>query len=154
MLKPLTKIIVVDLDGTLCNDTHRKYHLDAKDWDAYHLASKDDEPWEDVLDTMNILDLSNKTTFVACTGRNEEYRDITMDWFNRFDVPIDLLLMRPNGNYQPDHELKPALLSDHFGLSHGELREHVLFILEDRDKVVDAWRALGHRCWQVQPGGF
>jgi hypothetical protein len=30
----------------------------------------------------------------------------------------------------------------------------VLVVLEDRDRVVRAWRDAGYECWQVQEGDF
>ena len=152
MLDHDTKIVVVDLDGTLYNDIGRKHLVEAGLWDDYHRASIDDEPWPDVLAQLGMLSVDVVT--VACTGRNVAFDPITRQWMEKHDAQIDHLIMRPNGNYLPDHELKPQLLSEFFQLTHEELQEHVLFILEDRDKVVDAWRSLGYRCWQVQPGGF
>lgn len=92
-------------------------------------------------------------TVIGLTGRNEAYRNLTMQWLGLHNISLDDILMRPNDDYRSDHELKPAMLDEWLqakGLTHAD----VWVILEDRDKVVEAWRNLGHNCWQCRPGGY
>lgn len=88
-------------------------------------------------------------------GRPERYRAVTYDWLERHDLRsvIDGLLMRPDGERMQDGELKLRLLDGYFGSRSRALRR-VAFILEDRERVVTAYRGAGFRCWQVQPGAF
>ena len=154
------KIIVVDLDGTLCDSAHRDHFAKAKQWEEFHQAAKDDRPREDVAFFLRILarrSILDEILLVACTGRNEKYRQPTLEWLIKHDLAVfDTLLMRPDGDWRPDVEMKPALLAEFVergAIVSGDKAE-VAFILEDRDKVVEAWRNLGYCCWQVQPGGY
>lgn len=153
------KIIVVDLDGTVCDTAHRDHLAQAKDWGAFHAAAKDDQPRADVATFLRIFMRYRPDDFVlvACTGRNERYRQATLEWLIKNDLAVfDTILMRSDGDWRPDVEVKPAMLHDFmssFDVSKG-IFPKVAFILEDRDKVVEAWRNLGYACWQVQATGW
>jgi len=159
--------VIVDLDGTLCNSAHRDHLAVAKEWDEFHSLLHADIPHHDVALLLSYL---NKQLWpfmdlevVALTGRNEKYRLMTEQWMLANDVSVDHLLMRPDHDWRSDHELKPQLLFEFVGNQsadapvesvHELAKSQVWFILEDRDKVVEAWRNLGFRCWQTQPGGY
>ena len=145
------KIIVVDLDGTLCNSAHRDHLAVAKLWDEFHSALKFDEPWPDIATLIRTMASSH--CIIGVTGRNEKYRMQTYAWLHKHKVWIETLLMRPQFDFTSDHVLKPEMLIEELNRT-GRSIDDVLFILEDRDKVVEAWRNLGLRCWQVQPGGY
>jgi hypothetical protein len=153
------KIIVVDLDGTVCDTAHRDHLAQAKDWDAFHSAAKDDRPRADVAFALDLWKAGDIPSFgdvmiIACTGRNERYRQTTLEWLIKHDLAVfDEILMRPDGDWRPDIEMKPAMLAA-FIEEIGFEKSDVAFILEDRDKVVEAWRNLGYCCWQVQSGGY
>jgi uncharacterized HAD superfamily protein len=147
--------IVIDLDGTLCNCEHRQIHAQNAEWDKFHEGLVDDLPNQDTVAFLDIIKGASKfVQVIACTGRNEAFRKLTLDWFFRYDIHVDVLLMRPDGDFTSDHELKPAMLQEHFGGSKEEVLRKVQFVLDDRDKVVDAWREYGLPCWQVRPGGY
>lgn len=59
------------------------------------------------------------------------------------------LLMRKDGDWRHDTEVKPELLA-----KAGITPDDVYFILEDRDSMVAKWRELGYRCLQVNDGNF
>lgn len=154
------KIIVVDLDGTVCDTAHRNHLAQAKDWDAFHAAAKDDRPRADVAFFLSVLarrSVLDEILLVACTGRNERYRQTTLEWLIKHDLAVfDTILMRPDGDRRLDVEVKPAMLAEFVeGLEvPGCEMPTVAFILEDRDRVVEAWRNLGYATWQVAPGGY
>lgn len=145
-------IVVVDLDGTLCNSAHREHLARAREWESFHNQLGGDEPWSDVKELIKMVEM-HMTIVVGLTGRNECYRNRTLDWLAKHDIDLDTLLMRPDGDYRSDVELKPQLLDEWLTdkkLSHSD----IWFILEDRDKVVEEWRNLGHNCWQPRAGGY
>lgn len=146
------KAIVVDLDGTLCNSAHRDHLAQAGQWDEFHSRLTDDKLYEDVAELIRVMS-EEGYHIIGLTGRNEKFRYKTMGWLTLHKVSLDALLMRPDDNFLPDHELKPMKLAQYYG-SQEEALDAVLMILEDRDKVVEAWRNIGYRCWQVQPGGY
>lgn len=147
--------VVTDLDGTLCNDGHRQHLAKAKQWDEFHGLLANDEPWQDVRNAINAL--SVHFDIIALTARNERYRTETMAWLHRHMCSVDVLLMRPDNNFDSSEIIKERLLAEHFGGEGASIENSVgsiLCMLEDRDKVVEHWRNLGFRCWQVQPGGY
>ena len=53
--------------------------------------------------------------------------------------------------YMPDDELKQHWLDDLFP---GDIRDRIVAVFDDRQKVVDMWRKNGLTCMQVAPGDF
>jgi hypothetical protein len=58
------------------------------------------------------------------------------------------LLMRKDGDFRADHIVKQEILDKHID------KERVLFVLDDRQQVVDMWRRNGLVCFQVAEGNF
>jgi hypothetical protein len=145
------RIIIVDLDGTLYNSVGRSHFAKAGLWDDFHNQSVFDKPNEDVLDL--VKELGRTCTMLGITGRNNKFRPITNAWLTRWDVPLDDLLMRPDGNYSPDAEVKLSLLHTWLGKNNRTMRE-IWFALDDRDKMVDAWRNASIPCYQVRAGEY
>lgn len=143
--------VVIDLDGTLCDCVHRQHHAQQSQWDEFHAKLVDDEPYWDV--QWFLKKLPERLQVLAVTGRNEAYRQMTYDWLDKHSIVIDDVLMRPDRDFRTDDVLKPQLLEDHFG-SKDLVIDNVAFVLDDRDKVVEAWRNYGLPCWQVRPGGY
>lgn len=144
------KYIIVDLDGTVCNIEHRLDLLKDKKYDEFFLACKDDKPYKDVIEVLNILSKSFEIVF--CSGRSDIAKIETIEWLDRYteiDYRPEYLLMRKNGDRSKDEELKPKLLEEV-----GIKMKDILFVLEDRNSVVEMYRKNGVRCWQVQDGDF
>jgi len=99
-------IIICDLDGTIANLQHRlhfiknpdgskKSHKDA-DWDSFHKACVDDEPYGDVIEILrNLYDAGRGEGIKAgaygwgsereiyfFSGRNESVRNETIEWLH------------------------------------------------------------------------
>jgi uncharacterized HAD superfamily protein len=145
--------IAIDLDGTLGNCDHRVHLAQQQRWDEFHSALMDDPVHPDVAWVVRVLSSSCKV--IAVTGRNKAFYDLTCQWLdaNGLYRHIDHLLMRPDGDWRPDHVLKPELLENHYGTKAKTLKE-IAFVLDDRDKVVEGWRNYGLPCWQVRTGGY
>ena len=171
------KTVIFDLDGTLAiiekrrikagSPTGDKPTQSKMDWDVFFDADniKLDEP--------NIPVIKMAQTFhqdgykiVIFSGRNDRSYEATIDWLVWWDVPFDLLVMRPDkfkdkswpiadGNpatpemrFMPDEILKKKMLDVFVD------KDDVLMTVDDRQKVVDMWRAEGLTCFQVAPGDF
>lgn len=145
--------IIVDLDGTLCDCSHRIHHAHAGEWDAFNSELGGDKVFFDVAKLITAFG-SLGHRIMAVTGREEKWRHATLKWLAKHDIVFDDLIMRPANDYRPDAVVKIEMLCQHTGASKEELKDKVLFVLDDRDVVVEAWRNLGLRCWQVQPGGY
>lgn len=140
------RTIIFDLDGTLCDITHRLHYIkgEKKDYDAFHKACIYDEPKKDVIDLFHLLnDGANYMRIVS--GRSDGVRDETEEWLKSYDIGYDELIMRPYGDYTPDDKLKRNWLRE------GRLGspERILCVFDDRQRVVDMWREEGLTCLQV-----
>lgn len=141
-------IVIFDLDGTIADNEHRR-HLVADghtDWDTFYENCGQDLPVWSVITIMRLL-WAVGDTIVILSGRSDVVRIKTKRWLKRYDVPYHLLMMRPKGDSTPDEELKKEWLS---GYDKTEIR----CVFDDRQKVVDMWRAEGLTCLQVAPGDF
>lgn len=137
-------LVIFDFDGTLC-DTDPIVHLWG-DWDAFHAATFDCPPREGVLELAKRMQLIAKV--VVVTGKPERFRQKMTNWLSFRGVQPDEILMRPEGSMDSDAELKPILLDKWYGPS---WKDDTICVIEDRDKMVDAWRALGVICLQAAP---
>jgi len=134
--------IVIDLDGTLCNTTHRD-HLVQQSWDDFHAQLHNDSVYEE---TRYFIEGMHPFRVIALTGRMEKYRKATTDWLIKNEIMIDELWMRGDNDYRKAFEIKRERLLP--------IKERVLVVLDDNDRVVEALRNEGFRVWQVQNGGY
>ena len=149
------KYIVVDIDGTIAEPGDRLKYLkqEPKDWDSFYADCFDDKPIEPIIELVEkFLVNDEEYKIVFCTGRRESVKKITWEWLGDnilySDIDVDLL-MRPDKDHRHDTVMKPMLL-DEAGIT----PENTLFILEDRNSMVEKWRELGFTCLQVREGNF
>lgn len=139
--------IIVDIDGTLAH-----HGPDGRSPFDYSRVSEDvvDETVREIVNH----EWARGTLVIVCSGRDSTcYRD-TEKWLVNNGVSFDVLLMRgeeqdEQGNKLPDWIVKAGI----FDLSIRDLYT-VKYVLDDRQQVVDMWRALGLKCLQVAPGNF
>ncbi len=137
--------ILVDIDHTLASSFWRDDMIG--DWDAYHAVSGQDEPLQDVVTMVNALYGSGKTV-IGMTARPEKWRQVTMEWLVKHFVSMDELLMRPDDDFRPAPEVKVALALERFQ-DESNLVAQVALVLDDREDVIEAFRALGVTAMQV-----
>lgn len=153
----MPRCYLFDIDGTLADNAHRKHHLekDPKDWAAFNAACSLDPPHHHILELAQTLQRSNMLVFV--TGRSEDERQDTEVWLARHGLWVGLkpngrgerLYMRAAGDYRADKIIKIELLA--------MLRNAgwvPIMCFDDRNSVVEAWRAAGVPCAQVALGDF
>lgn len=122
------------------------------DWRGFFAACVDDLPNLPVIAALHAHRAAGHQIVIA-SGRSDEVREKTRAWlfehvFAGLDISVPVL-MRAEGDYTPDEELKRGWLRD------GSIpKERVLAVYDDRDKVVDMWRAEGLACFQVARGNF
>jgi len=168
----MKKTVIFDLDGTLADiDIRRDKSLKPNgklDWDIF--AAPDsimnwDKPNAPVIKMAQMFK-ADGFKIVIFSGRNDRSFVATKNWLTRFDVPFDLLVMRPDkfkanswpiadGNpatpdmrFMPDQILKKQMLDTFVDIN------DVFLVVDDRDKVVKMWRDLGLNTFQVAPGDF
>lgn len=143
MSKPSTRdVVLFDLDGTLININSIAQLVG--DWDEFHPAAFRCPANEPMIDYARIC---QKMGFeiIIISGKPAAYLQHTAEWLCLRGIIPDAILMRPLNNHMSDAELKPALVEAHIG---PDWKGRVLFAIEDRDKMVDAWRATGIMCLQ------
>lgn len=142
-------IIIFDLDGTIADIGHRQ-HLVAgkkKKWRDFFAACIDDKPHEAVVAILRALYPMFQIYIVS--GRSDEVRGQTETWLKTNEVPYHRLIMRKQGDYTPDNQLKIGWVNE------GRIdKERILCVFDDRDKVVRMWRDAGIACFQVAEGDF
>jgi FMN phosphatase YigB (HAD superfamily) len=153
-------MILFDLDGTIANVDGRRQAAD----EAQANSVRDDRQdwwcaWQDP-DNILRLDVPNELVvsvlrdwrergkhIVIVSARNDKNRDVTERWLNQYGIHYDALYMRKDGDYRPDNVFKQELL-DNIREGGEDLIERVY---DDRNQVVDMWRANGIDCIQVVP---
>ena len=165
-------MILFDLDGTIANVDGRRAAAEqaADDFANDNLSMPDEKllplcrkawwkAWQDP-DNIKRLDYPNELVvsvlrdwrergkrIVIVSARNDKNRDVTEQWLAQWGISYDALYMRPDGDYRPDNVFKQELL-DNIRKNGDDLIERVY---DDRNQVVDMWRANGIECIQVVP---
>lgn len=144
------KIAVFDLDGTLADISHRTHHIlgENKDWDAFYGAVAEDTPIKQTCAIANALALGGFKIWIM-SGRSDVTRDQTVAWLNKHGIAFDELLMRSDGDFTLDHELKRKWVNSPL-----VPRDHIKMVFEDRSRVVQMWREEGFQTYQVSEGEF
>lgn len=143
----MTKHILVDIDHVLSDAAWRDNMLPpATDWDTYHFNSQYDKPIHSIKNLINTLSLQGYI-IIAHTSRPEKWRDLTIGWFIHHVIKIDELIMRPNDDFRPAHEIKIEQAKNRF--LPDDFRNHVSFIMDDNDMTCSLYRELGITIFQV-----
>lgn len=148
------KILLLDIDHTISDAAWRDDMLANRDWDAYHLAGKGDKPIQEICQMVRDLHFDNLGEsegweVVGLTARPEKWRNQTMKWLVEFDIPINLLLMRPDNDYSSAGESKVKLLKQFAGENLAGLEGAHVLLIDDNDKVIEAMRALNITTLQI-----
>jgi predicted kinase len=139
--------IIVDLDGTLAVHQGRSPY----DYSKVLTDRVNDTVYEAMMDFAKRDDESDPT-IIFLSGRPDSCRDDTLKWLTSKvgswtkSAP---LLMRKAGDDRADYVVK-------YEIFEREIRDKydVRLVLDDRDQVVDMWRAIGLPTWQVARGDF
>lgn len=142
------EIVIFDIDGTLADVSERVHHVQGKrkNWDAFFAGMAQDDTIDSMVRLCNILYAAG-VTIILCSGRPEEHRSETVAWLAQQGVNYHELLLRPNGDRRSDAIVKREILAT---LD----KSRILFVVEDRSRVVDMWRSEGLVCLQCAPGEF
>jgi hypothetical protein len=139
-----------DLDGTVADNAHRLHYIQGspKDWKAFFSEVEGDKPILPVITLAQDLANSGKL-IVYVSGRSSECRRATLRWLAAYNLPDGALYMRKEGDHRDDYVIKIELLAQILADGYTPL-----FVFDDRDAVVKAWREAGLMCAQVQEGNF
>lgn len=143
--KPMA--ILCDIDGTLAHMNGRSPY----DWDKVDGDTLDETVagilrryWSE--DPMND---EHEPHIILLSGRDGSCRGKTQDWLHKHSIRYDKLLMRAEGDTRKDYIVKQEIFNEYVRDDYW-----VLFVLDDRNQVVEMWRNLGLKCLQVAEGDF
>jgi predicted kinase len=137
----LEEVILCDLDGTLA-------HMNGKRGPFEWLKTDVDDLDETVARTIkDHMALGHKIIFMS--GRSEEGRKPTEQWLEFYGFKYHALYMRKAGDFRKDNIIKAELYAEHV-----QGKYNVRVVYDDRQQVVDMWRALGLKVYQVEKGDF
>lgn len=146
-MKP--RALIIDLDGTLADIRVRLKHLTGKnkDWKSFNKTIETDELHDWCREIINRFSTDHKIIIVS--GRTDDLKKQTESWLEKYQVHYDFLFMRKAKDFRPDNIIKLEIYER-------EIRDkfHVVFVLDDRQKVVDMWRAQNLVVLQCAPGDF
>jgi len=138
---------VFDLDGTVCNVTHRRHWVASKpkNWNAWNAGLVNDTLNDAVYQTLSALNAA-RFAIVLVSGRGSEYRAQTEKWLRDHNVPYEALYMREAGDFRADDIIKSELADQ------VEETYSIRGVFDDRKRVVDMWIARGIFVFDVAQG--
>lgn len=141
-VRPLNKqqAYLFDIDGTLAEMVARGPF----EWDKVG----NDNPRHQVVNTLQAL-YGCGYRIIVMSGRDAVCQRETIDWLDRNEIPFDDIFMRPEGDMRKDNIVKQELFDKYVRFNYD-----VVAVFDDRQQVVDMWRAMGVDCFQVQEGNF
>jgi hypothetical protein len=166
------KAIICDLDGTLFDISHRLHFLKPvvgtnRDFPVETTPKKPKKDWKNFNanipgDTINewcreliFAMFFRNYHIIFSSGREDIYKDVTMEGLiegiglENMQMIRPSLFMRKAGDHRQDNIVKTEIYKIYI-----EPKYDVLFCIDDRQQVVDAWRALGLTCLQCAKGDF
>lgn len=140
--------IIIDLDGTLANiDERRNRLLLTNDWEDFRAGIINDKL--NVWCSEIIEKFKADYKIVLLTGRDTSCQSATEHWLKVNNIYWDEIYYRQSGDYRKDAVIKKEIYSQYL-----EVKYEVLFVVDDRQSVVDMWRSLKLVCLQCDYGNF
>jgi uncharacterized HAD superfamily protein len=140
------KDVIVDIDGTLADVSHRLHHIRGKrkKWQKFFALMSEDKPVKEVID--KVAELAKTHNIYIVSGRPEDYRAITEEWLDLHEVPYNALYMREAEDHRPDDIVKQEILDKHFDSG------RIKLVIEDRPRVIRMWKKNGLNVLEVGTG--
>ena len=127
---------IFDVDGTLCDVRGvRHYLLDdprRKDFEHFHAGAALCPPHHSVVTLAHAMVAIGVTPLVV-TARKEKWRYLTSTWLQKWNVPHEHLMMRPNADARRDYLVKKVILA------RIRTRYEVLGAVDDNPAVIALW---------------
>lgn len=136
------KAVIFDLDGTLAIHKNRGPY-------EFHKCDTDEVDLE-VLNLLNKYKEDHK--IIICSGRDEgnylENKIKSEQWLKDNNIHYDFIVLRKHGDRRRDSIIKKEILLKKLN------KYNVVLAVDDRQQVVDMWRRLGIKTFQVNYGDF
>jgi hypothetical protein len=138
----MARAMIVDMDGTLALKGDRKPFDYAR--------CIEDACNQPIALLVRAYRKTYRRVVIVLSGREAWCAPETRQWLAMHEIPCDILLMRPTGDYRKDWVVKRELYE-----AHVQPKYTVDLVLDDRDAVVAMWRnELLLPCFQVAYGDF
>jgi len=141
--------VIVDIDHTLSDAFWRDSMIGNVPWDEYHEQSKNDKPCKEIIELVNALEYVGHSIIIV-TGRNENHRAITVQWLIDNNVKVDQLLMRPEGDFTKNGEMKIRLIKDFFESESIKDTGEPILLIDDNEDTIMEFNKLGITTLQVR----
>lgn len=132
--------VLCDLDGTLCDITHRLQYAkgNTKDWCKFFAGISEDTLRDS---TMGLLAgyATQGHEIIFVSARPEDYREVTEEWLAKHcPLPYATLIMRKANDKREDSIVKQQILDTYFKGKYPIYR-----VIDDRPRVIRMWRDNG-----------
>jgi predicted kinase len=136
----LPEAVMFDIDGTLAHMQGRSPF----DWQRVF----EDSPNPIVIEQAKYHKEKGRR-LILLSGRDEECRQITLDWMEFHGIVPDDLFMRPRGSFEKDSIVKRRIYeTEILG------KYNVMAVYDDRLQVIEMWNKLGLFVFNVNQGNI
>lgn len=136
----LPSAIICDLDGTLAKLNGRN---------PYDATTCENDILNEAVNAVLQWAYIGRIKVLLVSGRTDKYETQTLAFLKKNNVAFDLLKMRKEGDERKDAIIKEEIYNEFI-----KDKYNVLFVMDDRNQVVDFWRSVGLTCFQVDYGDF
>lgn len=101
------RVAGIDIDGVLADPSHRLHFVSGrpKNWKGFFSQAHRDPPLPEGIQRVQDL-VTRGVAIVYVTGRPEYLRRPTRKWLADLGLPIDVMYMRPRGDFRPAPQVK------------------------------------------------
>ena len=153
-ISKLPKAVIFDVDGTLCDVSGVRYHVERpagsinfkRDFDRFHAESIECPAHPDVLALLNRARAEGYAVVIV-TGREEKWSFLTSTWLKDNGVAYEELLMRSAKDSRPDAVVKTEIARDI------STRFEPCLAIDDRPDIIEVWHKAGIVTMLVSPTG-
>jgi hypothetical protein len=131
---------IFDIDGTLALMDGRRspYNTELCEGDSVN------EPVRELLNSIR-----QPRCIILCSGREDRFRPHTERWLRANEIEYNHLFMRATGDTRRDDIVKKEIYENNI---RGKF--WIAWVVDDRARVVAAWRSLGLTVFQCAEGDF
>jgi predicted kinase len=154
LIKIENEFVIFDIDGTLSDLDHRLpwlYDQPKKDWYNFYGRVILDKAKPEIVNWLKGCYADGWTVLVV-SGRPTQFKDLdvgvqTERWLRLEGIPYHHLFMRSGDDHRDDTLVKQDILSM-------LPKEKLQFVVDDRKRVCDMWRANGVKTYQIAKGDY
>lgn len=137
-------IVIMDLDGVLCDNSHRAHLVPPADqqhrneaWQPFVAECVNDAPIAAGVAMYEALAATHKIVIV--TSRQRMFREETKEWLSKNGIRKYTIVFRPGGNHSPPVDYKHQAL-EMLRIKKGY---NILFAIDDDPAIVAMYNAEG-----------